>query len=129
MKPSQILNPIQTARFWTWLNDGWVKISVPIDKPMTWGKSWNNGEGYSCEHNTWEWDGSHLTENSGYSGTDCDGRHSSQSNRFVEPERIKSVQCFAWWDNEKFPILGMFMPDWTEGKRSQRDYSAEAAGY
>jgi hypothetical protein len=123
------------ARFWIWENDSRVKITLRPDQRLTWGRYTRHDEGYTSASYTWEWDGETLTEQFGSDGTDCDGRLSTSSERCATLAQLRGVQAYDWHDFDyplpaiKLPVDGVFYPAWTDGRRSQRDYSAEAAGY
>jgi hypothetical protein len=123
------------ARFWTWLNDGLVKLTLKPDQTLNWCLRGRHDEGWSVEYHQWEWDGQVLTEQYGTDGTDCDGRHSTHGESFAELDQLRSVPAYDWYDFDfplpliKLPVDGVFYPAWTRGKQSQRDYAAEAMGY
>lgn len=112
----------RNARFWAYVNDGFVKLTLTVARPSieisTGGR---HEEGWSRDYECWELseqgvDRLHMSD-----GVDCDGRTSSTWRTFCAFDRLASFAPFDPAD----PML----PDWQEIKSWQRDYSAEAAGY
>jgi len=62
-------------------------------------------------------------------------RLSTSGTRFARFDQLRVVQAYSWHDFEyplpiiKIPVDGVLYPAWTDGKRSQRDYAAEAMNY
>ena len=129
------MKELHNARIWIWENDGLVKLTLKPGQSLTWRTFCRHDEGWSSRGATWEWDGEVLTEQSGSDGTDCDGRLSTASESFCAFDKLRAVQAYDWHDFDyplpqiKLPVDGVFFPEWTRGKQSQRDYAAEAMNY
>jgi hypothetical protein len=124
-------NPMR-ARFWEFVNDDWVRITVENGKPLRWGKSYHTDEGWGSESMTWEYDGQGVMREIGTDGRDCDGRHSTFCRQYAAWYDLESCVCVIGFDErDQAPICSetMFRPHWTTQHEGQRDYSAEAMGY
>lgn len=77
-------------------------------------------EGWTSEANEWEFDGTTLTCRWYTDGVDCDGRLSRSGESSCRVEDVMSGHT----DED-----GRTFPAWDRGESSQRDFSAEAAGY
>jgi hypothetical protein len=65
-------------RFWSFINNDWVRLTLRPGQKLTWQK-WNDcEEGYSRLIEIWELNdaGDLCTEQSCFDGSDCDGRSS-----------------------------------------------------
>jgi hypothetical protein len=83
-------------------------------------------EGWSRTYNTWTLEGEAVVFTSYTEGRDCDGR-SSETHTVVCPvSEMASVTPYAPDGHEP---MSFKVPAWRNGRRIQRDYSAEAAGY
>ena len=111
------------ARFWTWLNGDYVKITLRPGQSLTHYSGGPCEEGWSYEAETWEHDGDYVISTWAMEAKDCDGRIDrlyccrckvSELNPGYEYELASTVQA---------------MPHWEDGSSSQRDYAAEAMGY
>ena len=135
------------VRFWTWWNDGLVKITLKPDQRIELSRSSRDEEGWSSSAEIFTHDGDEIVSECYSDGTDCDGRSSSSSNFWAPLAAMNKRPCFHWVDlhelkradpsipawhveipqfHEGRPMTG---PEWIKGKSSQRNYSAEAAGY
>jgi hypothetical protein len=88
-------------------------------------------EGYHAEWIQWTLEDGLVVCTSDSDGRDCDGRHSSHSVYSCPVAELADRQTHepnTDFDADPVP-LPFKVPNWTEGKRSQRDYTAEAAGY
>lgn len=61
-------------RFWAFINDAPVKITLKPDQTLSWYKSWPHDEGWSSEACQWQWDEAGVLRNWCNDGCDCDGR-------------------------------------------------------
>ena len=106
---------LRNLRFWTW-HRGWVKLTLRPRQQLSHHRIYDNGEGSSHDWSRFTHDGEKLLLEYGSSGSDCDGRHSSHGESFVEIAHVSAPP-------EPTAL------DWQHGKSGQRDYTAEAAGY
>lgn len=111
---------IRNARFWTWINGDWVKLTLMPDSSLTHYVGHRTDEGYHSETVTWEHDGDGVVMSCSTDGCDCDGRLSSESEFFCPLDRLQTE------DREEEGILA---PEWHKKTVWQRDYEAEKAGY
>lgn len=66
----------RNARFWDWVNNGWVKITLKPGQSLSHHRHSKDEEGYSYEHTEWNYfvDGEdEITRNWISGGRDCDG--------------------------------------------------------
>lgn len=113
------------ARFWAFQNLGWVKITLRPGQSLQWGKSYDNGEGWSWESCRWTHSGSFVLREYGSGGTDCDGRSSSSGEDCCDFDRLQSVPSFV-----EFGRPAVLRPDWQESAPVRcYDQFAQMAGY
>ena len=109
----------KNARFWVWgAGDSRVKIKLRPGCALSHRRTWDNGEGWSSEAQTWSHEGDHINREIYRSGTDCDGRHSSEQTDICALEQLGEIEHD-----------GAHWPAWKSRRASQRDYAAEAMGY
>ena len=65
----------KTARFWEWLNGGWVKISLRPGQKLTHFAYEDTDEGWSAASRTWENMNGYVEREYHCDSRDCDGRH------------------------------------------------------
>lgn len=135
--------PPATVRFWEWVGAGWVKLTLSEGQELAWCRRERHEEGWSRDWAVWHYHEGVVYRTSGTDGTDCDGRHSSMSEDVCPAAALASVQAvehhdfqsdLGEWVERREPIpdgLGgvIWRPSWRAASRSQRDYTAEAAGY
>lgn len=125
----------RTARFWVWHGAGWVKLSLRPGQELSACEGGPHEEGYSYTYTTWTHEGDHVMCRSDTQARDCDGRL----------DRHEAVACpldqlAAWlvaFDGDGGMVddpadaVGpvTWAPRWHRVRSSQRDYTAEAAGY
>lgn len=107
------------ARFWIWKNDGWVKIKLNPDQSVTHYKGWRHEEGWSCEEETFWFDGGIVYSRVYQGGRDCDGPQSGTYLHHCTVGMLNAVQT----DD------GVLRPAWVKGPTSFYDAFAEASGY
>jgi hypothetical protein len=110
------------ARFWTWMNGGWVKITLKPEQELTHFWHGRTDEGYAEQGVTWYHDGDEgIVEQEEWSrGRDCDGRYAHETVSFAGLSQLQARR--SAWD-------GTLFPDWSQQREAHRDYTAEAAGY
>lgn len=111
----------QAARFWTWLNDGWVRVTLYPGESLSWSHGERTDEGYSCHGETFAYDertGDIANEYTAW-GRDCDGPYQSGAARHCHLSQLTADE----------PDPGIMAPAWQRGHAWQRDAYAEAAGY
>lgn len=112
-------NMATTARFWDWVNGGWVKITLRAGQVLSRTYGGPTDEGYSRTWERWEFDGAEVEYECCTEGRDCDGRHES------------GCTVVAWVSELAIRIEGhaLPIPNWRKESAHQRDHTAEAAGY
>lgn len=114
------------ARFWTWENNGWVKITLAPGKSLTFRSYSRDEEGYSSESTRWTHEGTHVRMEWGMRGRDCDGGISRGGTLDCQLSMLAAKPAYDD-GTEGFRPVGI--PEWEEVDRHQRDEQAELAGY
>lgn len=114
-----MLVPTPNARFWDYLNNGRVKITLRPGQSLTWSKWYRTDEGWSSEGCTWSHEGDGVRCQYGTDGVDCDGRLRQGGELFAPLADLRTGET----------VDGIPYPAWEEIESWQRDYAAEAAGY
>lgn len=112
---------VPTAKFWFYA-DGWVRIRLRARQTLEWRVRTQTDEGWFEQSVRWTHAVDRVTRVSETDGRDCDGRTSTRSVSECPIDRLAAdvnPVRFGW------PAT----PDWRPVDSSQRDYSAEAAGY
>lgn len=136
------------ARFWTYLQRGWVKITLRPGQTLTWRHFSRDDEGYSYENESWEHSGHEIQCRYEDGGRDCDGpiRHTGRAHcpldqlaatpAYMEPEcvdtqRLRKAGIFSFgnWRAPIFRGVRISGPAWVKGRSQTHDAYAEAAGY
>ncbi len=107
------------ARFWLWINDGWVKLTLRPGQTLAWASTRSTDEGWASEYECFEHDGAGVLSVCGTDGVDCDGRLETHREFYCPLECLKAHVA----DD------GTFIPSWDRKPAYQRDHSAEMAGY
>jgi hypothetical protein len=111
--------PTPNARFWTWVNDGWVKLTLRPQETLTWAEAHLADEGWASEAMDWRYDGDGIHRSSYQAGRDCDGKMEWWGEDYCPLEDLAAIEATD----------GTLRPAWERKSASQRDYSAEAMGY
>ena len=117
---------MKNARFWTWANGAYVKLTLKPGQRLSWSRFIREDEGWSESGETWELsrDGLAIILEWYSDGCDCDGRLSNGG------DMIASADPFTFEPSPQCAPGEIIMrPDWQDGDQYQRDYQAEAAGY
>lgn len=109
----------RTVRFWDWLHGSRVRIAIREGQTLRWGHRYSHDEGWSTECRTWTLERGTLKLEVYTDGRDCDGRLETHA----------EFTCSFEDANSGIDGHGDPMPLWGNRRASQRDYSAEAAGY
>lgn len=112
------------ARFWVWVNGGWVKLTLRPNHDFQWATGGVADEGYSFTAEQWTHVGDGVEWESHTWGRDCDGRHESNCDVFCALDKLASVAITEPREGDP-PAL----PNWVRLRSGQRDYTAEACGY
>ena len=145
------------ARFWVWINGGYVKITLQPGKSLEHHKRWTHDEGWSSETVRWSHEPYGIYRRTWTDGRDCDGRLSTYD---VDRARLSQLdaqnqnqiicvtcgnQATNWFDHKGqygwsltcsqrhhqgiTEIENPRTPLWEDLASSQRDYAAEAMNY
>lgn len=117
---------IPNARFWTWLNDGWVKITLKPEQTLEFYSGGQTDEGFSNSWESWEHEGDRVVYNITNDSRDCDGRHGTHYGYECGIGNMASREPNCMFPDEWNPPG---LPEWTEVRSRNYDQSAEAAGY
>ena len=107
------------ARFWAYIHNSPVKISLRPMQRMEHHAFWRHDEGWSSESTVWYFDGAAVDREIHTDGVDCDGRLTT-----TYVDRCPLTRLRAMADDDRVPT-----PEWQDRSRRQRDYTAEMAGY
>ena len=120
------------ARWWEPVNGSWVKITLRPGQSLTHHTGGETEEGYSYTTEQWDFDGRTVERFSFTRSMDCDGRGSSEYGQSCPVERLGTgPHLWLGWNPDHTDRIdpSRRRPDWQDDRASQRDYSAEAAGY
>lgn len=107
------------VRFWVWHLEGYVRLKLRQNEPVTW-RSWGTTDEGFCEvSETFELSGLVVTCESYRRERDCDGL----------TERTIRLVCPVHDLAANITSDGIATPDWSPLGESYRDHSAEAMGY
>ena len=118
---------IRNARFWEYINEDYVKITLRPEQMLEWSISGPTDEGWAWEYHSWSHEGSCIKHECDTAARDCDGRF--DQNTKSQTSVTKLVDHAAY--QEPLDHVGnvIMLPSWEPVTSSQRDYTAEAAGY
>jgi hypothetical protein len=109
----------RNARFWVFVNDGPVKLTLTDGQTLTHGGFCRHEEGWSSWSTSWEYEHNIVIRVDETDGYDCDGRLSTHTKCGC---CVEDLHMGATMDGTTYPA-------WLTIGSSQRDYTAEAAGY
>jgi hypothetical protein len=121
------MKPHSNARFWTWWNGGWVKLTLRPGQRLVLHAFRRTDEGYSEQHEEYKHEGSAVRCEQYDSGRDCDGYTEHYSEHHCRLDQLQDDSAFERWsvpENE-----GIYTPAWQKLSAGQRDEYAELAGY
>jgi hypothetical protein len=113
--------PIKTARFWEFINEDQVKLSLEDGQRLRYYSGTDTDEGFACQGYTWERDGDVINHHHDSWGRDCDGRHSTSSDYHVTLDKLTATP-----PNEHRDVA---IPQWENGRVTCWDQYAEADNY
>ena len=116
----------QTARFWHFENDDWVRIELRPGQVRKWTTYGRDEEGWSARGYVWAHTGDAVIRRGWSDGVDCDGRLSRGWTDRAELSELEAVPAYR---NPIFQGRIVCRPEWQEVSSEQRDYAAEAMGY
>ena len=110
------------ARFWAYVNQGPVKITLKPNQVLSHVEGGPTDEGWSYHATCWDHEGDRVTREYTNNACDCDGRLDRYSDDECLLEDLRE-------GSKSFTNDGVAMPKWQRVSASQRDHSAERAGY
>lgn len=115
------------ARFWTFENDGWIKITLAPGQSLKCSSTTRDDEGASWRACQWTHDGDGVRRVWGWGGRDCDGYQSENGIDFAALESLHAEPIHA---SETYNLRPIARPAWLQVEPSRcRDQFAEAAGF
>lgn len=118
------------ARFWVFINDAWVKVTLRCGQTLTWGKSRPDEEGYSFETSTWCHEGPIVIDEWSNGGSDCDGPISRSGTSYCPIADLAGVEAMGEDMRDYFDGRIIHRPEWRQaGSTRVHDARAQAAGY
>lgn len=112
---------IPTARFWAFVNDDFVKLSLRPHQKLHHSRFSDNEEGFSLEEVSWTHNGDVVYAFWYNRARDCDGLFENWYESECDIDQLQ-VRATSLTDEFRFP-------QWRKINSDQRDHSAEAAGY
>lgn len=102
----------RNARFWVWVHQGWVKITLKPDQELTHLEFGPNEEAAGCwtDAITWRHERDRVVRENTSSSCDCDGPLDRYYNDECLLEDLKAIdqhEVYADPNN-----VGIFRPDW-----------------
>ena len=122
---------IKNARFWTYENGGWVKITLKPKQSLSFSHYSRDDEGHSYSNNTLTHTGKYVCNEWEQGGRDCDGRTSSSG---VSVANLNELRANDTWRGEGEDIdekgQPIRTPKWERAKKTRcYDENAENANY
>jgi hypothetical protein len=109
------------ARFWEYMNDGWVKLTLRPEQTLRHAQGGRDEEGWRVRAEAWEYDGTSVVGVYSTDGADCDGRFQTEESYLAWVCELMGRPA-----EEAIPVP---RPVWRRCVVRQRDFTAEAAGY
>lgn len=115
------------ARFWEYVNDGWVKLTLRPEQTLRHVQGGRDEEGWSVRAEAWEYDGTSVVGVYSSDGTDCDGRLQTEESYLAWVCELKARPPVD--EGPGLVAIPVPRPEWRRCQCRQRDFTAEAAGY
>jgi len=130
------ITKITSARFWTYINGTWSKITVKQGQQLHWSRHAPHEEGWESEAFTWVISGETLYRSLDTESQDCDGYHSDvlRSSCHI-PRGLKGRSAIKFGPHRQLTSIESMItqfirvPSWIKIHHDQYDQRAEAAGY
>ncbi len=116
------------ARFWTYWNGGWVKLTVRPGRPVELFSARRTEEGFTRFREGYEIEGARLVCQWHEEGRDCDGPYERGGWCWSKLDEMAADDMAERCPDDP-ACDGIRVPNWQKGGRHQRDVFAEAAGY
>lgn len=112
---------VKVVKFWVWLNSSPVRLTLRENWPLHWRRGGPTDEGWESEETSWYLSQNFVSREHASDGVDCDGRLSRYD---ASSCHVCKLADLGYPDSD-----GVTYPQWQHGESSQRDYTAERAGY
>lgn len=112
---------MKNARFWTFENGDWVKITLRPGETLGFEYGGPTDEGFEYGSVEWTHEGDRVSREWYRRERDCDGVFTNGGVCVAGMDRLAAVPGY---DDPS-----IMRPDWTDGESWQRDHSAEGEGY
>jgi hypothetical protein len=119
---------MQNARFWEFINDDWVKVTLQPNQILAWENCSKDWEGYNLNHYRWSHEGDKVVCECTNIATDCDGRFDRFSEYECHLSQLQGRSLTSDINRNEFE-LSLHLPSWVERDYQQRDYAAERMNY
>ncbi len=119
------------VRFWDYVNDGYVRITLKPGQELKHYRYSANEEGYSSTLEGWEYPvgETFIISKFAMHGRDCDGRVSRAGVSTCPIGNLDYRRPYQYQDGSGKLVWSPRQPAWVRKSSSCRDYEAEAAGY
>lgn len=117
------------ARFKVWWCDDEVTLTLRPGQTLHAYAGGATDEGYFSVWESWTHTGFGILRVTEGDSRDCDGRMSTHDSEFCTLQNLRSYAYCDRCDPDEPPRIVSGLPKWDTVSRSQKDYTAEAAGY
>lgn len=120
----------KNVRFWIFINEGLVKITLKPDQELRWYRGYITEEGWGSEELTFQYDSDmgKVVRHNNSAGKDCDGRVSHCSEKHCSFDDLSNgCENYEMISDAQGNVI--CFPDWGEVSSSQYDQNAQLAGY
>lgn len=117
------------ARFWDYVGGGWVKITLRPGEELIRDTGGPCDEGYSYKREGWTHERDHVAYRWASDSRDCDGRYQDDGKLCCPLADLRARDALDPELPDATTGPWRWLPVWGRARRSQRDFTAEAAGY
>jgi hypothetical protein len=115
-------------RFWVFVNDGFVRLSLKDGQSLKHSWFCRTDEGYDSARTRWTRDGDFITRDYETAGCDCDGPlNTSNTCRWTPSDG--TFLASEYRDGKQVSFVDTPIPEWQKVCASRQDVYAEAMGY
>lgn len=112
----------KSIRFWEWINDGPVKITLQAGQSLHHSTYQKHDEGFSATFNQWHFDGHYVYCEHIDDGRDCDGRLTTDNHFYF---KVNDAQAGNVCNFDASVIF----PHWQHGSAEIFDQYAQSMNY
>lgn len=123
------MSNLVNARFWVYVNDTAVKITLKPGQTLRHYRAEQTEEGWQSYDVTWHSDGVHVHREWCSDGRDCDGRLSHYGEDSFCIEGYYNYRNHRKWTGDLENCFEECYPQWGDGYRRVYDEYAQRAGY